>query len=104
MLRLLTLTKELPIRNSECLQIAYSPHSSVQVRPRHHYHEGVVVAMGEQTLVTAGIYDTDVSDMFAVHKAILGALAAAQAYVAEAGLDQARVDTIGSFNENVIEF
>jgi len=60
--------------------------------------------MGEQTLVTAGTYDTDVSDMFAVHKAILGALDAAQAYVAEAGLDQARIGTIGSFNENVIEF
>jgi hemerythrin-like domain-containing protein len=49
-------------------------------------------------------YDTDVSDMYAVHKAILGALDAAQAYVAEAGLEQKRVDTIGSFNENVIEF
>src|SRR5439155_13688635 len=53
------------------------------------------------TLVT---YDTDVSDMYAIHKALLGALDAAPAYVAEAGLDVHRVEVIGSFYENVIEF
>jgi len=53
------------------------------------------------TLVT---YDTDVSDMYAIHKALLGALDAAPAYVAEAGLDAERVEVIGSFYENVIEF
>jgi hemerythrin-like domain-containing protein len=49
-------------------------------------------------------YDTDVSDMYAVHKALLGALDAAPECVAKAGTDSARVDVIGSFCENVIEF
>jgi hemerythrin-like domain-containing protein len=60
--------------------------------------------MGEQSVTTLGTYDTDVSDMYAVHKAILGALDAAPAYIADAGRDADRVETIGSFNENVIEF
>jgi hemerythrin-like domain-containing protein len=52
----------------------------------------------------AGEFDTNVSDMFAVHKALLGALDAVPGYVAQAGHDSERVDMIGSFNENVIEF
>jgi hemerythrin-like domain-containing protein len=51
-----------------------------------------------------GQYDTDVSDMFAVHKALLGALDAAPQYVTKAGNDPERVEVIGSFCENVIEF
>ena len=46
----------------------------------------------------------DVSDMYAVHKALIGALDAAPAYVAKADLDPGRVEVIGSFYENVIEF
>jgi hemerythrin-like domain-containing protein len=42
--------------------------------------------------------------MYAVHKALLGALDAAPEYVASAELDSARVEVIGSFIENVIEF
>ena len=49
-------------------------------------------------------YETDVSDMYAVHKALLGALDAAPECVAKAGLDSERVEVIGSFYENVIEF
>jgi hemerythrin-like domain-containing protein len=55
-------------------------------------------------MTTPGNYDTDVSDMFAVHKALTGALEAAPAYVAKAGTDSERVEVIGSFYENVIEF
>jgi Hemerythrin HHE cation binding domain len=54
-------------------------------------------------MTTPGIYRTDVSDMFAVHKALTGALDAAPTYVAKAGVDSERVDVIGSFYENVIE-
>ena len=36
---------------------------------------------------TLGNYNTDVSDMYAVHKALTGALEAAPAYVANADLD-----------------
>jgi len=53
---------------------------------------------------TPGNYNTDVSDMYAVHKALTGALEAAPAYVANAGVDPERVEVIGSFYENVIEF
>jgi hemerythrin-like domain-containing protein len=42
--------------------------------------------------------------MCAVHKALTGALEAAPAYVANADLDSERVEVIGSFCENVIEF
>jgi hemerythrin-like domain-containing protein len=55
-------------------------------------------------MTSPGSYSTDVSDMSAVHKALTGALDAAPAYVAEAGLDSERVEVIGSFYENVIEF
>ena len=57
------------------------------------------------TLMTSlGNQNTDVSDMYAVHKALTGALEAAPAYVAKAGVDSERVEVIGSFCENVIEF
>jgi hemerythrin-like domain-containing protein len=55
-------------------------------------------------MTTLGDYNTDVSDMFAAHKALTGALDAAPAYVAKAGLDAERVEVIGSFYANVIEF
>ena len=55
-------------------------------------------------MTTLGNYNTDVSDMYAVHKALIGALDAAPAYVAKADLDSQRVEVIGSFYENVIEF
>jgi hemerythrin-like domain-containing protein len=55
-------------------------------------------------MTTPGTYDTDVSDMHAVHKALLGALDAAPGCVAKAGLDSGSVEVIGSFFENVIEF
>jgi hemerythrin-like domain-containing protein len=42
--------------------------------------------------------------MYAIHKALLGALDAAPGYIAEAGPDAARIEVIGSFYENVIEF
>ena len=51
-----------------------------------------------------GTYETDVSDMYAVHRALLGALDAAPECVGRAGPDPARVEVIGSFYENVIEF
>ena len=54
-------------------------------------------------MTTPGNYTTDVSDMFAVHKALTGALDAAPAYVAKAGIDSERVEIIGSFYDNVIE-
>src|SRR5436190_6120206 len=55
-------------------------------------------------MTTLGNYDTDVSDMYAVHKALTSALDAAPTYVDKAGLDSERVEVIGSFCENVIEF
>ena len=55
-------------------------------------------------MTAPGTYDTDVSDMYAVHKALLGGLDAAPKYVINAELDPARVEVIGSFVENVIEF
>jgi hemerythrin-like domain-containing protein len=55
-------------------------------------------------VTTLGNYNTDVSDMYAVHKALTEALDAVPAYVAKAGLDPERVEVIGSFYENVIEF
>ena len=54
-------------------------------------------------MTTPGNYNTDVSDMYAVHKALTGALDAAPTYVAKAGVDSERVEVIGSFYENVIE-
>jgi len=59
----------------------------------------------EETPMTAlGSYDTDVSDMYAVHKALLGALDATPGCVAKAGVDAERVAVVGSFIENGIEF
>ena len=55
-------------------------------------------------MTTSGNYDTDVSDMKAVHAALTGALEAAPAYVATAELDAQRVEVVGSFYENVMEF
>jgi hemerythrin-like domain-containing protein len=55
-------------------------------------------------MTTSNSSITDVSDMYAVHKALIGALDAAPAYVAKADLDSERVEVIGSFYENVIEF
>lgn len=55
-------------------------------------------------MTTAGNFDTDTTDMLAVHHALTGALDAAPEYVAKAGADAARVEVIGSFYENVIEF
>ena len=55
-------------------------------------------------MTPVGNYDTDVSDMYAVHKALTGALDAAPAYVAKVGLDSERVEVLGSFYENVLEF
>jgi hemerythrin-like domain-containing protein len=50
-----------------------------------------------------GTYNTDTSDMFAVHRAILGALEAAPAYVGGAGADAERTELIGSYYDNVLE-
>jgi len=55
-------------------------------------------------MTTLGTYNTDVSDMYAVHRALLGALEAAPECVAKAGRDPERVEAVGSFIENVIEF
>jgi hemerythrin-like domain-containing protein len=55
-------------------------------------------------MTTSNSSVTDVSDMYAVHKALIGALDAAPAYVAKADLDSERVELISSFYENVIEF
>jgi hemerythrin-like domain-containing protein len=55
-------------------------------------------------VTTPGSYTTNTSDMFAVHRALLGALDAAPAAVAKAAVDPERVETIGSFYENVLEF
>jgi hemerythrin-like domain-containing protein len=53
---------------------------------------------------TSGTYDTDVSDMYAVHQALREALDAAPAYIAKAGVDSEHVEIVASFTENVIEF
>ena len=55
-------------------------------------------------MTAPGTYDTDVSDMYAVHRALLGALDAAPEGIAKAGPDSERVEVIGSFLENAIEF
>jgi hemerythrin-like domain-containing protein len=53
---------------------------------------------------TPGHYQTETSDMIAVHQALLGSLDAAPTLVAKAVEDPARTDAIGSFFENVLEF
>ena len=55
-------------------------------------------------MTALGTYNTDVSDMYAVHRALLGALDAAPKCVVNAGHDSERVAVVGSFIENVIEF
>ena len=45
-------------------------------------------------MTALGHCTTDVSDMYAVHKALTGALDAAPAYVAKARLDSQRVEVI----------
>jgi hemerythrin-like domain-containing protein len=55
-------------------------------------------------MTTLGNCNTDVSDMYAVHNALTGALDAAPEYVGKADGDSQRVEAIGSFYENVIEF
>jgi len=55
-------------------------------------------------MTTPGNYNTDVSDIYAIHRALTGALDAASSYVADAGVDSERVEVVGSFCENVIEF
>src|SRR5205085_967810 len=76
---------------------------AIRERPRSHPRWPRPRRRGH--LMTAlGTYDTDVSDMYAVHRALLGALDAAPQYIAKAGPDSERVEVIGSFLENVIEF
>jgi hemerythrin-like domain-containing protein len=55
-------------------------------------------------VTSLGTYDTDVSDMYAVHKALRGAFDAVPGYVTKASTSSERVEVIGSFCENVIEF
>ena len=55
-------------------------------------------------MAALGTYETDVSDMYAVHKALLGAFGSAPGYVTKAGTSPERVEVVGSFCENVIEF
>lgn len=67
---------------------------------------GPVSLSKEWVTLTAspGSYNTDTSDMFAVHRALLESLGAAPTYVARAGDDSTRVEVIGSFYENLLEF
>lgn len=51
-----------------------------------------------------GTYQTETSDMFAVHQALLEALDAAPALIRRAGDTPDRVELIGSYYENVLEF
>jgi hemerythrin-like domain-containing protein len=55
-------------------------------------------------MTTLGSYDTDVSDMYAVHHALLGALDGAPEYVGKASSGSEHAEMVGSFYENVIEF
>jgi hypothetical protein len=54
--------------------------------------------------ITPGNYSTETNDMRAVHGALRRALGSAQALVAGAGNDPAKVATVSSFYENVLEF
>jgi hemerythrin-like domain-containing protein len=53
---------------------------------------------------TPGNYSTETSDMIAVHQALVGALDAAPTLVQGAGDSSDRVEVIGSYFENVLEF
>ncbi|MFI5035490.1 MAG: hemerythrin domain-containing protein [Acidimicrobiales bacterium] len=59
---------------------------------------------GRTPMTSPGNYNTNTSDMFAVHRAILGALDAAPRLVGGTSADADRGETIGSFYENVLEF
>ena len=62
-----------------------------QPRPSSSFRADAVAVRADRVqyaaMTTPGNYNTDVSDMYAVHRAIIGALDAAPAYVANAGLD-----------------
>ncbi|MGD0392241.1 MAG: hemerythrin domain-containing protein [Acidimicrobiales bacterium] len=53
---------------------------------------------------TPGQFNTQTSDMIAVHQALLGSLDAAPDLVGKAGVDPDRVEIISSFYDNVLEF
>jgi hypothetical protein len=55
-------------------------------------------------VTSAGQFTTETTDMFAVHQALIGALDAAPTLVAGAGNRPDRVETIGSYYENILEF
>jgi hemerythrin-like domain-containing protein len=55
-------------------------------------------------MTTPGSYATETSDMIAVRQALMGALRAAPSLVSSAGDSSDRVDLIGSYCENVLEF
>jgi hemerythrin-like domain-containing protein len=52
----------------------------------------------------SGSFQTETGDMRAVHKALLAAFDAADGLVAAAGTDSAKVATVATFFENVLEF
>jgi hemerythrin-like domain-containing protein len=54
-------------------------------------------------MTSPGNYETDFTDMFAVHQALLTALDAAATYIGRAGEDPDRAAAVSSFYENVIE-
>lgn len=58
---------------------------------------------GGVAMVTPGHFNTDTSDMLAVHQALTGALDAAPSLVGSAGESPDRVEVIGSYFENVLE-
>jgi hemerythrin-like domain-containing protein len=51
-----------------------------------------------------GTYTTNTTDMFAVHRALLNALGEAARYVPTSDDEAERVELVGSFYENVLEF
>jgi hemerythrin-like domain-containing protein len=55
-------------------------------------------------MTAPGRYTTETSDMIAVHQALMGALEAAPTLISGAGDRADRVDPIGSYFENVLEF
>lgn len=56
------------------------------------------------TVTAIGSYKTETGDMRTVHKALLAAFDAADGLVEAAGTDPAKVTTVASFFENVLEF
>ena len=55
-------------------------------------------------MTVPGQFTTETGDMIAVHQALLGSLDAAPELVGKAGADPGRVEIIGSFYDNVLEF